>query len=578
MRLPDLDHSQLLRLFDQLPAMVWMVDRGQKCCYLNDFFLEFSGRELAEDLGRPWLEIVHPEDSNRARQFVTRRVEGGIGSQVDLRLRRRDGSWRWMHCRGHPIYLPNGDFAGTLGTGFDVTDSLKNAQEIARLVTHDKLTGLPKREVLERSIDRSLEAIQGTDAMIPVLVFSVDRLSVVNETLGHNVGDEMLIEIGSRLSNLRTGGEIAGHLAGRRFVLVGEPSDGTDMAYRAAARLIAMVRTPIRINGDTHEMGASVGIALYPGDAEDGASLVRAAEVALQVAKQSGGNNFAFFDPVRHGQNRERFDLAVELRRAITEGELVLHFQPKVAMPGYTLVGFEALVRWQHPKRGLLPPSMFIDLAEEMGLMKPLTQWVFESVGAQIRDWLAAGLSPVPVAVNVAPHQFLTTLMGEHMLAYQRFGLPQGLLELEITESTMIEDFDGVCAIVEALDEAGICVAMDDFGTGYSSLVNLNKLPISSLKIDRAFTKDVHWDRSSRAVASAIISMARELGLDVIAEGVETVEQLQVLRSLDCHVIQGYLTGKPMNAAEATELLRHPSPIPNPDVILVAKPVLRGTL
>jgi len=289
---------------------------------------------------------------------------------------------------------------------------------------------------------------------------------------------------------------------------------------------------------------------------------MRAAEAALQTAKQLGGNHFAFFDPDLHGHAKNRFDLETDLRRAIPAGELLLHFQPKVSLPDYRLVGFEALVRWDHPERGMLPPVTFINLAEECGLIGPLTRWVFEAVGRQQRDWIDAGLHPVPIAVNVSPREFLGDLLDEHLAAYQQFQLPERLMEIEITESTMITDFDRVCRVVQGLTDAGIKVALDDFGTGYSSLANLNRLPISTLKIDRAFTKDVDWDRASRAVASAIISLAAELGLDVVAEGVETREQLDVLRALKCTVVQGFLTGRPVPADEAADLLRHPAPIP----------------
>jgi len=311
-----------------------------------------------------------------------------------------------------------------------------------------------------------------------------------------------------------------------------------------------------------HEMSASIGISIYPDDGHDPGELMRAAEAALQTAKQLGGNHFAFFDRDLHGHAKNRFDLETDLRRAIPAGELLLHFQPKVSLPDYRLVGFEALVRWHHPERGMLPPVTFINLAEECGLIGALTRWVFEAVGRQQREWIDAGLEPVPIAVNVSPREFLGDLLDDHLAAYQQFELPAQLMEIEITESTMITDFDRVCRIVQGLTDAGIKVAMDDFGTGYSSLASLNRLPISTLKIDRAFTKDVDWDRASRAVASAIISLAAELGLDVVAEGVETREQLNVLRTLKCTVVQGFLTGRPVPADEAAELLRHPAPIP----------------
>ena len=559
---PELDREFLWHLLENIPAMIWMTDAEQSCVYVNRATLAFTGKSLAEMLGGSWRETIHPDDLVPLDANLAHHRQDHTPLCAEIRHRRHDGEYRWMQVRGQPLFDPDGTFRGTIGLSLDITDAKRHEHELARMVTHDKLTGLPNRALMESLIEAAIDSARGDGRKLPVLTFGVDRFQTINETQGHGAGDALLAEVGRRIGLIRHGHEVAGHLSGNRFVMIADAGVSTENAYRAAGRLLELCRTPFRLNDVPHELTASVGISIFPDDGHEPAELMRAAEAALQTAKQLGGNHFAFFDRDLHGNAKNRFDLEADLRRAIPAGELLLHFQPKVSLPDYRLVGFEALVRWQHPERGMLPPVTFVNLAEEAGMIGPLTRWVFEAVGRQQRDWIDAGLAPVPIAVNVSPREFLGDLLEEHLAAYKQFDLPDGLMEIEITESTMIDDFDRVCRIVQTLTDAGIKVAMDDFGTGYSSLANLNRLPISTLKIDRAFTKDVDWDRASRAVASAIISLAAELGLDVVAEGVETREQLNVLRTLKCTVVQGFLTGRPVPADEAVELLRHPSPIP----------------
>ena len=559
---PELDREFLWHLLENIPAMIWMTDAEQSCVYVNRATLAFTGKSLAEMLGGSWRETIHPDDLVPLDANLAHHRQDHTPLCAEIRHRRHDGEYRWMQVRGQPLFDPDGTFRGTIGLSLDITDAKRHEHELARMVTHDKLTGLPNRALMESLIEAAIDSARGDGRKLPVLTFGVDRFQTINETQGHGAGDALLAEVGRRIGLIRHGHEVAGHLSGNRFVMIADAGVSTENAYRAAGRLLELCRTPFRLNDVPHELTASVGISIFPDDGHEPAELMRAAEAALQTAKQLGGNHFAFFDRDLHGNAKNRFDLETDLRRAIPAGELLLHFQPKVSLPDYRLVGFEALVRWQHPERGMLPPVTFVNLAEEAGLIGPLTRWVFEAVGRQQRDWIDAGLAPVPIAVNVSPREFLGDLLEEHLAAYKQFDLPDGLMEIEITESTMIDDFDRVCRIVQTLTDAGIKVAMDDFGTGYSSLASLNRLPISTLKIDRVFTKDVDWDRASRAVASAIISLAAELGLDVVAEGVETREQLNVLRTLKCTVVQGFLTGRPVPADEAVELLRHPSPIP----------------
>jgi diguanylate cyclase (GGDEF)-like protein/PAS domain S-box-containing protein len=550
-----LDRDQLWALLDRIPAFIWMSDQANRCVYYNQYAREFWGDWTGSDLGRFLEELIHPEDYAAARMEFDRHVAERTRITVEVRLRRHDGEWRWMQVVAEPSYAPDGTWQGAVCVSFDITPAKQRDLELARLISHNTLTGLPNRILIESLIESAIEKARADGRTLPILTFGVDRFQSLNETLGHSAGDELLAEIGRRLSAHRCGSGVAGHLSGNRFVVIGEPGCSSETASLTARRLLGLCRAPFVFGDLAQPLTGSVGIALYPDDAQQAGELMRAGDAALRTAKQMGGGHFAFFDRTEHGNARDRLALEMELRAAIPRGDLVLHYQPKVALPDHRLVGFEVLTRWQHPQRGLLAPERFIAMAEESQLIKPLTRWVFDAVGQQQKTWLEAGLTPAPVAINVSPREFLTALMDDHLPAYQAHRLPPGLLEIEITESTMIEDFERVRSTVEALNAQGIKVGMDDFGTGYSSLAGLNKLPISSLKIDRAFTKDIDRNRASRAVASAIISVARELGLTVIAEGVETPAQLRVLRALDCSIVQGYLTGKPMSADDATALL-----------------------
>src|ERR1700735_65663 len=398
-----LDRDQLLVVLERIPAFVWLSDSANRCVYLNRQAREFCGDQADRYIGRFLQELVHPDDRGTAHRALERKSEHPTPLKVEFRVRRHDGEWRWMQMLANPCLGPDGAWMGAVGVNIDITQDKQRERELARLATHDKLTGLPNRLMIESLIERAIEEASAAGRKLPILTFGLDRFQSINETLGHGAGDLLLAEIGRRLTVKRHGNEVAGHLSGNRFVLIGESGVNSETASHAAGRLADLCRAPFSFGEMTHELSGSIGIPLFPDDAQQAGELMRAGEAALQTAKQLGGNQFAFFDHDEHGQARDRLDLEKELRPGIPRGELLLYFQPKVALPDYRLVGFEALVRWQHPERGLLPPALFIPMAEDAGLIKPLTRWVFDAVGRQLQSWLAAGLDPVPIAVNVSP-------------------------------------------------------------------------------------------------------------------------------------------------------------------------------
>jgi diguanylate cyclase (GGDEF)-like protein len=436
-----------------------------------------------------------------------------------------------------------------------VFDDLPQVEPPSR---RDKLTGLLSGDAVTLLIAEALERAQPDGQNFSVLSISLDRLETINQVSGREVGDALLVETAQRLLSVAEFGEAA-YSASNRFIFVGRP---IDEAARGdlATRLSSLLTEPFRIGAGRHHLSLSIGIAEYPGHGEEAHGLLHAANFARKCAKSSGGNVTILCDAAKCDEQRDRFELENELRTAIGAGELRVHYQPKVRMPEGKLVGFEALIRWQHPVRGLLSPGAFLEIAEEVNLMPALTAWLFRRVGSQTRAWIDAGLTPVPIAVNTPPSEFVGRLLTDHLPAYEAYHLPAGLLDIEITESKMIEDMPAFLAAGTALRQRGFKIAMDDFGTGYSSLSGLSRLPITTLKIDQSFTQRLETDRGDRAVAAAIASIARELGLDLVAEGVETQEQLRILLSLGCTIIQGYLTGRPSPPDEAGKLLV-PAPI-----------------
>lgn len=552
----------IMSFSNEIPSIMLFFDLKLNSILFNQLAHDFFGNITSEPISI--YHLFHPDEHSIMTDLIQRNIPVQF---IEIRARRKDGAWSWVQLAlsrcanqedGSDIYIA---ICTDINRIKQKEELLSNS--VARAVSH----GLPNRILFERLLADMIEKARTIHYKIPVLVFALDRFQVINENFGHGGGDQILMEIGKRLATLDPTIAVTGHLTGNRFLIIGPMGHDTSTSLDTVERLRHLCQRPFYLGDIAHDFTGSIGISLFPEDGETPHDLLRAAEAALQTAKSNGGNTHTFYDQAFHGQAKKQFDLELDLRKAIPNGELVLFYQPKVQLPDFRLVGFEALIRWNHPERGLLPPVLFIGLAEKSDLIRPLTRFVFEAVAKQQAAWIAQGLAPVPVAINVSAREFLHRILDEHLPAYLAHDLPVGLLEVEITESTMIEDFDQVCRIVKSLQSAQIKVGMDDFGTGYSSLASLNRLPIASLKIDRAFTKDLDWDRASRAVASAIISMAREMGLEVIAEGVETKEQLAILRNLNCKIIQGYLTGYPVPADAAEALLNQPCPIPGCETI-----------
>ncbi|MBX9717065.1 MAG: EAL domain-containing protein, partial [Burkholderiaceae bacterium] len=474
-----------------------------------------------------------------------------------------------IHTEASPEFNEHGQLLGYTGIVQDVTDRWNAEHKIRQLANFDSLTGLPNRNQLIERTERALDAARRMGHQVGLLVIDLDRFKVINDTLGHGAGDELLIEVARRLrSCVRHSDQVTDNLldsmgtrafrtleamcrlGGDEFVaLLPEVIDEHD-AEIVAARVLEQMRAPIHVAGQECFVTASVGIALFPRDGSNVAELIRNSDVAMFAVKAQGRNAATVYRPQLAGKGREKLELESALHKAIERNELVLYYQPKIDVRGARMVGVEALMRWQRGNT-LVPPGEFIPLAEESGLIRPLSEWAIREAARQARVWLDAFGFADSIAVNLPSRMFdrgdLVEMIHEAVVTN---GVPHHSLVLEITENSLMKDLQSVIPSLHRLNEIGVEISIDDFGTGYSSLAYLTTLPISELKIDRGFIRDLGMTPQSSAVVTAIIALARSLGLRVVAEGVENLRQMEVLHRLGCGVMQGFLFSKPKPADE----------------------------
>lgn len=454
----------------------------------------------------------------------------------------------------------------------DVTERVRHERELMRLATRDRLTGLPNRAMIESLLDAAVERSRRYRRPIAVLCLDLSRFKLITDTLGHQAGDALLQEVAQRIVASVRAADLVGRIGTDDFAVLLEEIRDADEAATIAGRILDAFDAPVTLPGCEHYVRPAVGIAVYPTDlagvgaaeghrdGDDPQALLRAAETALYAAKRMGGRRHAFFRPELAEQARRQLALDGDLRAALALKQFRLHYQPKVSLIDYSLEGFEALLRWEKPGQGqaqgtMIPPGEFIPVAEETGFIVPLGDWVLDEACRQMREWLDAGMEPVPVAVNISPKHLRNRSAEDFRRIIDRHGLPPGLIELEITEGAVMQDLDHALAVLAALKAMGIRVAVDDFGTGHSSLSYLKRLPITTLKIDRSFINGVPNEREDAGIVSTIIAMADMLGLHVVAEGVEKTEQANFLRHHNCTQVQGWLTGRPVPADAACRLL-----------------------
>ncbi|MDO8946372.1 MAG: EAL domain-containing protein [Desulfocapsaceae bacterium] len=516
-----------------------------------------------------FLQCVHPDDNEAVRATVKNALEEKKPYRLEYRIQLADGSIRIIHEQAEVEHDSNGAPVSMHGTVQDVSERRQAEEKIRFLAYYDALTGLPNRLLFTKYVEQALFAAMRAKSKVALLYIGVDRFKRINDTLGHKAGDELLKMIASSLASSVRRSDIFG-----KFVLAKEPEfilsrlTGDEFSILltgifkeesisyVARRILEMLQEPISVGGQEMNISCSIGISIYPGDTEDVEALLKNADVAMAYAKQSGGNTFKFFAHDMNDRAIERLNLEIDLKKALERDEFVLFYQPQIDLYSGKISGLEALIRWQHPERGLIAPQQFISIAEESGLIIPIGAWVLNEACRQAYVWHQAGLAQIRIAVNISSHQFrqggLVTMVKQ---ALDDSGLSSSMLELELTESCIMQDIEATIITLVLLKELGVTLSVDDFGTGYSSMNYLKRFPLDTLKIDRSFVMDITTDPNDAAIITAIIALAGSLGLKTIAEGVETLEQLQFMRQHLCDEIQGFFISKPMPADEVERFL-----------------------
>ena len=569
--------EQFRQLAGNIPQVFWITDTShQQTLYVSPAAETMLGRPLPDILAdrRALIKAVHKED--RARVYAARRAAVESGYDQTFRITRADGSNRWVHDRAFPVRDGEGRIYRIAGIAEDVTDRKHAEERLEHLAHYDTLTNLPNRALFYDRLRQALAQARRNRWTMGVMFLDADRFKNVNDTLGHAVGDQLLQQIAERLTRSVRSDDTVGRLGGDEFAIVLSTLASAQDATLVAQKIMAAFKEPFKLEGAEVYVTASVGITLYPDDSSDQDVLVTNADAAMYRAKEIGRNSYQFYTPKMNARAVELLGMESALRRALERDEFLLYYQPKASVTDGNITGLEALLRWKHPERGLVSPGDFIPLLEETGLIVQVGEWVLEAVCSQVKAWERAGIRPVPVSVNLSARQFAARDLGEtikRILAGHQ--VDPALIEFEITESSLMQNIAEAVRTLEYLDQLGVGLSIDDFGTGYSSLGYLKRFPLSAIKIDRSFVRDVTSDGDDATITRAVISMAHNLGLKVIAEGVETRAQLEFLAEYGCNEIQGYYFARPMTAAECStwiseqRRLDRPSPASDTSVPVV---------
>jgi len=552
------EKNRLSAVVDTAGALVLLAEPDGRIVLFNRACEESLGWPAAEAIGRrAWEVLVHGEGECALHGLFDALREGGALPQLQGEWRTRDGRVRTIMWTNTALTRADGSVEYLLATGIDVTE-LRGAEERVRYMSEfDALTGLPNRLLLRervRQMQDQLEPLAPPQGVVlGLMLLRFGRMPLIREALGPRAEQSVLQQAAERLRE-DGGFDAVGRFSEDAFALAALRG-GDDELGVLARRLLAVLGAPYLYDGQELHLDPSIGIAIYPNDGPDFESLARGAEAALRAALEGVGQRYAFYRPELNRDANERFRLEAALRRAIERGELILHYQPQVDLSSGRIVGAEALVRWQHPERGLISPATFIPLAEESGLIMPLGEWVLARACAQLGEWQRADLPLVPISVNLSALQFSAQIVGVLRRILDEHGIDPGLIELELTETASMADAGRSCELLAQLKAMGVHLAIDDFGTGYSNLNYLKRFPVDKLKLDQSFVRDIMSDGDDLAISRAVVAMAHGLRLTVVAEGVECAGQLELLAGLGCDMVQGYLFSAPVPADVFAHLL-----------------------
>lgn len=563
-------------LVNTSPDVIYTLDANACFTYLNDSVQRTLGYMPGELVGRHYTSIIAPEQLEAAMwRFNERRTGERATRNFELLLRRKDDLLSSLTERTsdqrvvvelssmgmyRPTSLGMGEFLGTYGVARDISARKQAEATITFQAYHDLLTGLPNRALFKDRLGQAMVYAKRHGQTMATLFLDMDHFKVVNDTLGHLVGDGLLQALAQRLRDCLREGDTLSRIGGDEFMLLLPHIRTRGNAAFIAQKILNSLKQPFHIEGQELFVGMSIGIAIYPDDGDSIETLIKHADIAMYHAKDQGRNDYKFFTQDLHKSFTGRLAIENEMRHALEKKEFEIYYQPQVAIDSQQIRGMEALIRWNHPTRGMVSPADFIPIAEESGLITPISEWVMTAACQQARLWRDSALPPITMAINLSARQIEHPQFVDKFVHCLHKHMPDGHgIEIEITESTLMRDMDGAVSKLRKLADMGIEISIDDFGTGYSSLSYLKKLPINTIKIDRSFIHDLtgHMNNGSTIVAG-IAAMAKGLKLKVIAEGVETQEQLDYLQSLGCDTYQGYFYSRAVNADAATQILsRH---------------------
>lgn len=546
--------QQLESFLENATDAIQITDTDGKVSYVNNAYEQLFGWQRAEVTGKI-LPIVPEETVAEVRELIVK-ILGGIPNISFETVRiTRDGNLVSVNMNLSPIKDVNGKITSIACIFRDVTERKKTEESIRHSAYHDYLTGLPNRRLLDEYLTNEINK-NGKENSLAVAFLDIDGFKDVNDILGHAYGDILLKDISQRLLGQAEVGETVGRVGGDEFLIIKTLTNSCMEIEEFANRIFKAFAEPWTIDNHAFHISASIGIALYPENGQDALSLMKNADTAMFNAKNKGKNCFLFYDEEMRNNILKRLDLENKLRHALELEEFEVYYQPKIDARSKKIIGLEALLRWKSPELGMVSPVVFIPIAEATGLIISIGKWVLQQVCRQINIWSEKGFSNVPISVNISPSQFHDTgLVSFIKDTMENHNIKPDVLGIEITESTLMQEVNNTSATLNMLKKLHISIAIDDFGTGYSSLSYLQMFPIDVLKIDRSFVKDITNENGDVAITKAIISLAENLNIDILAEGIETEEQSEMLEKLGCFSMQGFLYHKPMPVKELEEIL-----------------------
>ncbi len=549
--------AQAEMIFNSLNEIIWSIDiRNRKVLFCSDEFEDVCGYKLEDLIRTPslWDEIIYHEDAKKIRAII---ADIRMGKEIfeQYRLRHFCGDLKWIDVKAIPTCDKEGNLIRLDGIMWDITDKKKSEEKLHNAAFHDYLTQLPNRRRFEEYIEEQIEYHRKSEQPFALLYMDLDRFKFINDRLGHFVGDELLKQVTERLRN-RSGNQFVARLSGDEFAVCLPELRTPDEPVNVAQQLIDILEKPFQYGDYDLFISTSIGISIFPKDGEDADSLVKNADTALSYAKGNGKNTYQIYTREMNQESYRKYCLERDMRIAVQQDQFRVHFQPKVNVKTEEIIGAEALLRWEHEEWGKISPAEFIPIAEDSGFITEIGIWVLQDVCRQLKEWSKNGLPIVPISINISPQHFLKKDVVELVQSnVARFDIDPAWIELEITETSLIHYSEIVQKTMSSLKAMGVKISLDDFGTGYSALSQLQNFKFDTLKIDQSFIKNVPVKREDSVITKSLIELAHGLGLNVVAEGVESEEQLDFLHHNNCDHIQGYIYSKPIAGSEFEKMM-----------------------